>query len=45
MPVCEDCFYFKKTDGDRGECQINGATEAGRDSGRCPSRTFRPKAA
>ena len=44
MPTCADCFLYTAKNGKEGECTINGMGPADRDAGRCPSRTFRPKA-
>lgn len=44
MASCRDCFFFTQKAGGQGECRINGPVEADRDSGRCPSRSYRPKA-
>ncbi|MDD1647853.1 MAG: hypothetical protein LUQ42_01085, partial [Methanomicrobiales archaeon] len=43
MPSCGECFFFRPAGKDQGECQLHGPVEAGRDAGRCPSRTFRPR--
>jgi hypothetical protein len=45
MPCCKDCFNYSPLSESEGDCQINGKTEPDRESERCPSRTFRPKAA
>jgi hypothetical protein len=44
MPACSDCLFYRPLSGTEGECQMDGVVPADRDAGRCPSRTFRPKA-
>jgi hypothetical protein len=45
MPTCNECASYQPKSPASGECRINGTTEPDRDIGRCPSRTFIPKAA
>jgi len=44
MATCGDCLFFRPSGENEGECQMDGVVPADRDAGRCPSRTFRPKA-
>jgi hypothetical protein len=44
MPTCEDCVSYTARTKDAGECRINGPVPRDRESERCPSRTFIPKA-
>ncbi|MGA2122490.1 MAG: hypothetical protein ABSG49_10710 [Methanoregula sp.] len=44
MPTCADCISYTPRSQDRGDCRINGETMPDRESERCPSRTFIPKA-
>jgi hypothetical protein len=44
MPTCSECVSYVPKTRDHGDCRINGETTPDRDSERCPSRTFIPKA-
>ncbi|MDD1677429.1 MAG: hypothetical protein LUQ40_06820 [Methanomicrobiales archaeon] len=43
MPSCRDCINFSPKTEQTGECATNGTTEPGRETERCPSRTFIPR--